>query len=54
MNPAEIQIQNLITKDPIKKSFQGRTDITVPFRIQNEGHEEKALIQFEGQMKIFE
>ena len=52
MNPAEIQIQNLITKDPIKNSFQGRTDITVPFRIQKEGHEEKALI--EGQIKIFE
>ena len=54
MNPSEVQNQNLITKDPIKKSFQGRTDITVPFRIQKDDHEEKALILFEGQMKIFE
>ena len=50
MNPSEVQNQNLIAKDPIKKRFQGRTDI----RIQKDDHEEKALIKFEGQMKIFE
>ena len=54
MNPSEIQNQNLIAKDPIKKQFQGRTVIAAPFRIQKEDHEEKALIKFEGKMKIFE
>ena len=54
MNPQEVQNQNLYIKDPIKKSFQGRTDITVPFRIQKDDKEEKPLIKFEGKMKIFE
>ena len=54
MNPHEVNQQNLITKNPIKKQIKGRTDIIVPFRIQKEDHEEKALIKFEGQMKVFE
>ena len=54
MNPHEVNQQNLITKNPIKNQIKGRTDITVPFRIKKDDHEEKALIQFEGQMKDFE
>ena len=53
MNPHEVNAKNLITKTPIKKQIKGRTDITVPFQIQKES-EEKALIQFEGAMKVFE
>ena len=53
MNPNEVNPKNLITLTPIKKQIKGRTDITVPFRIQKE-KQEKALIQFEGVMKVFE
>ena len=54
MNPHEVNAANLITKTPIKKQIKGRTDITVPFRIQKDENEEKALIQFKGAMKVFE
>ena len=51
MNPQEVNQKNLITLTPIKKQIKGRTDITVPFRIQKDGKEQKALIQFEGATK---
>ena len=54
MNPQECNPKNLITLTPIKKQIKGRTDITVPFRIQKDEKQEKALIQFEGVMKVFE
>ena len=59
MNPENVNVNNLITLSPIKKQIKGRTDVTVPFRIQkqtelNETREEKALIKFTGIMKVFE
>ena len=54
MNPHEVNAKNPITKSPIKKQIKGRTDITVPFRIQKDDKEEKALIQFEATVKVFE
>ena len=54
MNPQEVNQKNLITLTPIKKQIKGRTNITVPFRIQKDKKQEKALIQFEGVMKVFE
>ena len=54
MNPQEVNQKNLITKSPVKKQIKGRTDITVSFRIQKDDKQEKALIQFEEVMKVFE
>ena len=43
MNPHEVNSKNLITKTPIKKQIKGRTDITIPFRIQKKNKEEKSI-----------
>ena len=55
MNPENVNLSNLKTLSPIKKQIKGRTDVTVPFRIQKDDEkEEKALIKFTGIMKVFE
>ena len=59
MNPEDVNQNNLTTLTPVKKQIKGRIDITVPFRFQKqtelgETREEKALIKFEGIMKVFE
>ena len=43
MNPQEVNQMNLITLAPIKKQSKGRTNITVPFRIQKCGKANKSI-----------
>ena len=54
MNPENISQNNYITKKPVKKQTIGRRDITVHFRILEDGKEKKALFKLNCDMKVYE